>query len=76
LLAAVGVGSPAGAAPASGRATVRGYLYWTNQYVHGTRKAPAVTGTIGRARLNGTDVNQKFITGASGPIGLAVDPGR
>ena len=28
-----------------------GYLYWTNN----------ATGTIGRARLDGTDVNQKFI---------------
>jgi hypothetical protein len=51
LLAATGAGSPAGAAPAPrGAAALRGYLYWTNH-----------TGWIGRAGLNGTDVNQKFI---------------
>jgi hypothetical protein len=65
LLAAAGSGSPAGASSAPGKAAVRGYLYWTNY-----------TGWIGRAKLDGTDVNQKFITGASGPLGLAVDPGR
>jgi hypothetical protein len=35
-------------------------------------------GTIGRARLNGTDVNQQFVTvsNASILLGVAVDPGR
>jgi virginiamycin B lyase len=64
LLAAVSGGSPAGATPASGRAAaVRGYLYWTNT----TGGPPKFGGVIGRARLDGTDVNQKFITGASFP---------
>jgi hypothetical protein len=47
-----------------------GYLYWTNL-------APLKdgAGTIGRARLNGTDVNQKFITGASLPVGLTAAGG-
>ena len=30
-------------------------------------------GTIGRANLDGTGVNQSFITGASGPVGVAVN---
>jgi virginiamycin B lyase len=38
------------------------HIYWTNE--HG--------GAIGRANLNGTDVNQRFITGASSPTALAV----
>ena len=50
-----------------------GYLYWTNL-------APLKdgAGTIGRARLNGTDVNQKFIKvpGADILLGVAVDPGQ
>jgi hypothetical protein len=40
-----------------------GHLYWTNPD----------TGTIGGANLDGTGVNQNFITGASGPGGVAVD---
>ena len=38
-------------------------LYWTNQK----------TGTIGRANLDGTGVNQNFITGAPGPNDVVVD---
>jgi hypothetical protein len=41
-----------------------GHLYWAN-YGTGT--------TIGRAELNGTDVNQSFISGASGVSGVGVD---
>jgi ABC-type transport system substrate-binding protein len=76
LLAAAWGGSPARAAPApaprSG-ATVSGYLYWSNA----TTSDPG-NGTIGRARLNGTDLNQKFIKVPSASIllGVAVDPGR
>ena len=59
LLAAAGGGSPAGASPAPGKAAAAsGYLYWTNLYVQGRK----FSGTIGRARLDGTDVTQKFIT--------------
>jgi virginiamycin B lyase len=44
------------------------YIYWVN----------SATGSIGRANLDGTDVNQNFITGLAGPSvgGVAVDPGR
>jgi hypothetical protein len=38
-------------------------VYWTNND----------TGTIGRANLDGTGVDQSFITGANHPDGLAVD---
>jgi virginiamycin B lyase len=44
-----------------------GYLYWGNL---GDGKNGG--GTIGRARLNGTDVNETFITGASLPTGVTV----
>src|SRR5919199_1486184 len=39
------------------------FVYWAN----------SGTGTIGRANLDGTDVNQNFITGANAPAGVAVD---
>ena len=39
------------------------YVYW----------AGAGNGTIGRARRDGTDVNESFISGASGPYSVAVD---
>jgi virginiamycin B lyase len=32
--------------------------------------------TIGRAGIDGTHVKQDFITGASGPAGLAISPPR
>ena len=41
----------------------RRHLYWAN---YGT-------GTIGRANVDGTGANQSFISGASGPVGVAVD---
>jgi len=41
----------------------RGYIYWTNGH------------WIGRARLDGTDVRQKFITGAAYGTGIAVSSG-
>ncbi len=40
------------------------YIYWTNG-----------NGTIGRANLDGTDINQKFITGANFACGLVVNSG-
>jgi hypothetical protein len=65
LLPAVGAGSPAGASPAHrGTAAAVGYLYWSN--LIGPINKPGA-GVIVRARLNGTDVNQHFITGASLP---------
>lgn len=48
-------------------------IFWTNWDLSGG------TGrTMGLAELNGSDVNQKFITGASGPFGIALpyDPIR
>ena len=71
LLAVAWGGSPADAAlaPRDG-AAAGGYLYWTNA----AAVAPG-NGTIGRARLNGTDVDQKFITGASLPTGLTTAGG-
>ncbi len=47
------------AVPASAGA----FIYWTN----------VPTNTIGRANLDGTGVDQSFITGATEPAGLAVD---
>ena len=39
------------------------HIYWTNS-----------ARTIGRADLNGQNVNQSFITGPVVPEGVAVDP--
>ncbi len=39
------------------------YVYWAN----------LDTNTIARANLDGTGVNQRFITGASSPVGVALD---
>ena len=65
LLAAVCGPAPAGASPTPGSAAAAGgYLYWSN--TTGRILKPG-DGMISRARLNGTDVNQKFITGASLP---------
>jgi virginiamycin B lyase len=65
LQVTVGGGSPAGAlsAPRTG-AVAGGYLYWSNTIGRGHRQ---ISGMIGRARLNGTGVDQNFITGASLP---------
>lgn len=47
-------------------AVVPRHVYWTN----------FGTGTIGRLDLDGQNVNQSFITGASDPFGVAVDSGH
>ena len=39
------------------------YVYWTNND----------TNAIGRANLDGTNPDQSFITGATHPLGVAVD---
>jgi len=39
------------------------YIYWSN----------FGTNTLGRANVDGGEVNQSFITGASGPDGVVVD---
>jgi hypothetical protein len=64
MLAAAGSGSPAAAALAPGQAAAARCIYWTNE----------TAGTIGGALLNGTRVQQRFITGArDDESGLAVD---
>ena len=50
-------------APRSGWRSTAQHVYWAN----------SGTGTIGRANLDGTGVNQSFITGAGSPAGVAVD---
>ena len=73
LLPAVCGGSPASASPAPGRAAaVGGYLYWSNTTGRITKPG---NGMIVRSRLNGTDVNRRFITGASLP-GMILVYGR
>lgn len=49
-------------ASAAFAAHVQAYVYWSN-----------ANGTIGRANLDGTNPNQAFVTGATGPRALAVD---
>jgi virginiamycin B lyase len=73
LLPVIYAGSPAGASPAPGRAAAAGgYLYWSNTIGSITKPGD---GVIVRARLNGTDVNQNFITGASLPDGITAAGG-
>ena len=49
---------------AAGLAIEGSYIYWAN----------ASNGSIGRAKIGGTDVNQSFITGLNGEVAfLAVD---
>jgi virginiamycin B lyase len=52
-------------ATASPQAPSDGYIYWANYFGHG----------IGRANLDGTDVNPRFLSGPDtwGPVGLAVN---
>ena len=42
------------------------HIYWTDY----------ANGTIGRANLDGSRVNRKFITGADAPVSVAVDTGH
>src|ERR1022692_3048582 len=51
-----------GGSSSSSGAHVSAYVYWANSN----------NSTIGRANLNGTGVNQRFITGANVPDGVAV----
>lgn len=67
FLAALVLGSAsAGLASA---AHTKSYLYWTNYGVSGSG------GTIGRAGLGGHGINESFISGANGPVGIAVHGG-
>ena len=47
----------------TGTGAPAGHIFWANLN----------TGTIGRANLDGSGVNQNFITGASGPVGVVAD---
>ena len=49
-----------------GAAPAYAYIYWTNFGSGGSGS------TIGRASLDGTNVNESFITGALAPVGIAV----
>jgi streptogramin lyase len=46
-----------------GVAVDRSHIYWT-----------ADGGTVGRADVDGQNVNQSFVTGCPSPYGIAVDP--
>ena len=48
----------------TGVAVDSGHIYWSNW---------ADTGSIGRANLDGTGVNQNFISDAAKPVGVEVD---
>ena len=66
LFALLGLVGVLGAVSGSSAAPPASYVYWTNQGAN----------AIGRANLDGTNVNQSFISGASGAFGLAVDAGH
>jgi hypothetical protein len=55
-------------AASGGQAVVSPHVYWTS---HGSGRVPP--GTIGRANLDGTGVDQNFISDPTTPLGLAVD---
>jgi len=58
-------GSPLRAVLSTRRTNCDGsHVYWAN----------GNAGTIGRADLNGQNANQSFITGATNPRGVAVNP--
>jgi len=48
-------------------------IYWANDGDGKNGNDKDANGTIGRANLDGSDPKQSFITGASGPWGVAVD---
>jgi hypothetical protein len=76
LLSSVCSGSPAGASPAPGSAAAAGgYLYWSNTIGRITKPG---NGVIVRSRLNGTDVNQRFVAEKDfrNLHGIAVGPCR
>jgi hypothetical protein len=67
-----------GTSNASGIAISGPYIYWTN---YGPTAAYATSSsvprtTIGRANLNGTGVNENFITGTHAGCGLVIAAGR
>jgi hypothetical protein len=75
LLAAVCGGSPAGASAPGSAAAAGGYLYWSNTI---GRVLKPGDGMIVRARLSGTDVNQRFVAKKDfrNLHGVAVNPAQ
>jgi hypothetical protein len=59
-----------GASGPWGVAVGGGYIYWTNR---GTAGGSPCGGSIGRANLDGTDVDQNFIEDVDGPTGITVN---
>jgi sugar lactone lactonase YvrE len=57
-----GTSQPGPVSPAPPTAVAGGYVYWANN----------ASNTIGRARLDGSAINQNLITGLGSPAGLAV----
>jgi centrosomal CEP192-like protein/low-density lipoprotein receptor class B len=69
MFAANGIRPPASASiRLTGTGAVSRHIYWSN--------ASAANGSIGRANLDGTGVNQSFITGTNHPVAVAVDSGH
>jgi virginiamycin B lyase len=56
------IASQPGARGPANITVVGGYIYWTNE----------LSNTISRANLDGSDVNENFITGANTPDAIAV----
>ena len=52
------------------------YIFWADWGDRGTCNNPGPTCTIGRANIDGTGVNQSFITGTDGGFGIAVTDGN
>lgn len=51
-------------------------VYWTSPAIDGDGVPVPGAGAIGRAKLNGSGVNKKFISGLTAPYTLALTPGR
>ena len=63
-----------GAQAPSGVAVDGAHIYWSNAGTNGCEPQATCAGsTIGRANLDGTGVNQAFITGAKAPLHIAID---
>ena len=67
--------SSAGGFPAGGVAVDAAHVYWLSKFADDADSVPVPgTGAIGRANLDGSGVDESFITGISFPVGgVAVD---
>jgi virginiamycin B lyase len=68
ITAAAAIGTVLLLVASGGQAVVSRHLYWTN-----TGLGHIPPGTIGEANVDGTEVNQSFITDPTTPNGVAVD---